>query len=109
MILNKDSLIELLKQNGCEYCECPYSLTYKDYRFLSFNWFYDTDTDFRLHTSLIKSNLSSYDGLKCKYTNTSPEFILSHLEKFKMWVDRLSLQEKQKQLSNMIDKIQEDF
>jgi hypothetical protein len=48
-------------------------------------------------------------GIRCKYTNTSPEFILSHLEKFKMWVDRLSLKEKQEKLTNMIGKIQEDF
>ena len=109
MILNKDSLIELLIQNGCDYWHTPPSLTYKDYRFLTFNhWFYDTDTDFRLHTHLTKTLLTTH-GIRCKYTNTSPEFILSHLEKFKMWVDRLSLQEKQKQLSNMIDKIQQDF
>ena len=86
MILNKDSLIQLLTQNGCEYCACPPSLTYKDYRVLSFNhWFYDTDTDFRLHTHLTKTLLTNH-GIRCKYTNTSPEFILSHLEKFKMWV-----------------------
>lgn len=109
MILNKDSLIQLLTQNGCEYCSCPPSLTYNDYRFLSFNhWFYDTDTDFRLHTHLTKTLLTNHD-IRCKYTNTSPEFILSHLEKFKMWVDRLSLNEKKEKLSKMVDKIQEDF
>ena len=71
----------------------PLSLT----KIISFNhWFYDRDTDFRLHTLLTKT-------LMTKYTNTSPEFILSHLE---MWVDRLSLKEK---LSKMVDKIQEDF
>ena len=66
MILNKDSLIQLLTQNGCEYDPCPPSLTYKDYRFLTFNhWFYDTDTDFRLHTQLTNNIIS------CEYSMLS--------------------------------------
>ena len=108
MILNKESLTNLLKQYGCDYClNCPDSIVYHGYRFITFLHY--ENSDFRLHSSLIKSNLYSYDGIKCKYTNTSPEFILSHLEKFKMWVDRLALKEKQEKLTNMIDKIQEDF
>lgn len=108
MILNKESLINLLKQYGCDYClNCPDSIIYHGYRFLTFLHY--EKSEFRLHSSLIKSNVYSYDGLKCKFTDTSPEFILSHLEKFKMWVDRLSLNEKKEKLSKMVEQINEDF
>ena len=109
MILNKESLINLLKQYGCDYVQCPDTIIYHDYRFLTFSHgFYDKD-DFRIHTVLNKSNVYSYDGLKCKFIDTSPEFILSHLEKFKMWVDRLALNEKKEKLSKMFEQINEDF
>ena len=109
MILNKESLTNLLIQYGCDYCQTPPSITYHDYRFLTFNyWYYDKDTDFRLHSNLSK-NLLTMNGIRCKYTDTSPEFILSHLEKFKMWVDRLALNEKKEKLSKMVEQINEDF
>ena len=108
MILNKESLINLLKQYGCDYClNAPESITYQGYRFITFIHY--EDSSFRLHSSLIKSKLYTYDGLKCKYTDTSPEFILSHLEKFKMWVDRLALNEKKEKLSKMVEQINKDF
>ena len=79
MILNKESLTKLLKQYGCDYClNAQDSIVYQGYRFITFLHY--EDSDFRLHSSLIKSNLYSYDGIKCKYTNTSPEFILSFRE-----------------------------
>jgi hypothetical protein len=108
MILNKESLINLLKQYGCDYfLDCQDSIIYHGYRFLTFLHY--EKNEFRLHSSLVKSNVYSYDGLKCKFTDTSPEFILSHLEKFKMWVDRLSLNEKKEKLSKMVEQINEDF
>lgn len=108
MILNKESLIQLLKEYGCDFQQSPNTITYHSYRFITFShWFYDK-FDFRIHTVITKARYSD-DGLKCKFTDTSPEFILSHLEKFKMWIDRLALNEKKEKLSKMVEQINEDF